>query len=65
MSYRSALSGLGQTPAPTSTPISPLVLIGGGLLLLTVLGAKGAESHQRSLYANRKRTRRNGRRKKR
>lgn len=61
MSYRS-LSGLGQTPAPASTPISPIVIVGGAILLMAALGAKGAESHQRSLYANKRGKRRRSRR---
>jgi hypothetical protein len=49
---------LGQFDARTAVPLAGIAV---GLFALAMIGARGAERHQRSLYANR-RTRRNRRR---
>ena len=50
--------GFGQFDARTAMPLAGIAV---GLFALALLGARGAERHQRSLYANR-RPRRNRRR---
>lgn len=57
--WRRRDSSLGQIDSSVTTP---LLGIAGGLAVLALLGGAVAERHQRSLYTNRRRSRRNRRR---
>lgn len=56
MSYRS-LGQTDTTPVAPATPVVPLAVVVGGIAALVLFGARQAERHQRSLYANKRRRR--------